>query len=499
MKQLYQFLLVCICLSSLPAQAQNWRPFRPNGDVHAFRNAAADTVLTLRLDSAAVQGTDSVYYFNRIMRRSNSFSWRKSVNNQFGRQLRYNVAQRTYVLFWNGGTTPVGTLDVALVLKPFVPVGTSWTSANTDVGMPTTLLSRGISQIDGVTDSIATFRVGSSLTVVLSKNNGLVSAPQDLRIGSPAPRMLTLARRPDAAGRSYYNPLTLVDLQVGDELGYEFEPVNHSGLPCYRGWLLRRVLSRQITADSIIYTFRQQERTNYFNPPGCFNSGSTMSPVSVIRISASRRTGQWVSSSSILKLNYTTLLAYEYRQEAPIGSAVTMGQPVVTNRVAGLCGTPVKLVQTRLYRNGGTANEYRPGLDMLAWGSATGEAVGVMAQYEHYLTYYQRTVNGTPQTCGNRTEFATLLPVKAARAAATFRLHPNPAPAAATLTLAQPARAATTVRLIDGMGRIVHTQPLPAGQTTATLALQGLATGLYIVEVQAPGEAAQHLRLEHQQ
>ncbi len=71
MKNVYLWLLLGCCLSALTAQAQNWRPFRPNGDVHAFRGATADTVLTLRLDSAGAQGPDSVYYFNRIMRRAN--------------------------------------------------------------------------------------------------------------------------------------------------------------------------------------------------------------------------------------------------------------------------------------------------------------------------------------------------------------------------------------------------------------------------------------------
>ena len=187
MKHLYPLLIVCACLLGVSAQAQNWRPFRPNGDVHAFRGASPDTVLTLRLDSAGVIGSDSAYFFNRIMRRQNSFQWRKSVNNQFGRVMRYNVAQRTYTLFWDGGPTPIFTLDRALVLKPFAPVGALWTSFDTDVAISTTLLSRGTAVIDGVLDSIATFQVNRSITVVLSKNFGLVSAPASLAFSPGRP------------------------------------------------------------------------------------------------------------------------------------------------------------------------------------------------------------------------------------------------------------------------------------------------------------------------
>jgi hypothetical protein len=187
MKHLYYLLTLSIIVSCLPARAQNWRPFRPNGDVHAFYGATTDTILTMRLDSAARQGPDSVYYFNHTMRQVSSSQWQKSRNNQFGKSLRYSPAERTYYLFWDGGPTTGYVLDYTLVLKPFVPVGATWSSAFTDYGVQTTLLSRGTSLIDGVTDSIATFRLSTGVTVVLSKNNGLVSAPSSLRFG-PAPR-----------------------------------------------------------------------------------------------------------------------------------------------------------------------------------------------------------------------------------------------------------------------------------------------------------------------
>ncbi|GAA3928758.1 T9SS type A sorting domain-containing protein [Hymenobacter algoricola] len=494
MKPLYPLLLLCACLSCLPAKAQNWRPFRPNGDVHAFRGAAPDTVLTMRLDSAAVNGADSVYYFNRIMRRASSFSWKKSVNNQFGQQMRYNVAQRTYVLFWNGGSVNGFSLDRALVLKPFVPVGTTWSSFFTDYGVTTKLLSRGTSLIDGVQDSIATFQVGASLTVVLSKHYGLVSAPKDLAFGLPAPQMLTLVRRPEAAGRSYYNPSELITLQPGDELGYKQEPIYYNTFMCYQGWLLTRTVSRQETADSLIYTFQQQRRTEYSAAPGCPGASVSVSPVRTIRLAASRRTGIWAANAqtnSVIKFNNVELLSYEYRPQST--SSILMGHPVVPGRSGAGCGGAAKLRQQMLYRTGNAIN-YQPGLDALAWESKMANGVGVASQYEHSLIYSRRN----SQACGSRADFVTLLPVKRAQSVASLQLYPNPATTSATLLLPAPARAAATVRLLDGVGRAVLTQPLTAGQSTATLELQGLAAGLYLVEVQLPGEAPRHVRLQHQ-
>jgi hypothetical protein len=497
MKQLYACLLLLVALAHLPAQAQNWRPFRPNGDVHAFRGASADTVLTLRVDSAAVSGTDSVYYFNRIMRRASRYTWQKSVNNQFGQQLRYNVAQRTYTLFWNGGPTPVFTLDVALVLKPFVPVGTTWISMNTDVGVVTTLLARGTASVDGVTDSIATFRVGTTQTVVLSKNYGLLSAPQDLRLANPNAKMLTLARRPAAAGQSYYNPLALLDLQPGDELGYQQTAFSYGFFPCYTGWELNRVLTRQQTADSIIYTFRRQGRMTYSSVPGCSGGSPATSPVTVVRLAASRRTGAWSGSAGYMVPQNAALLTYAYRTYNN-SAYLDMAHPIVANRQLGGC-LPLPLYQQRLYRSvtSPTLIEYRPGLDALAWEHYVSQGVGVAYQGEFGLTYFRRT-NGTPPVCGSAADFATLLPAKAALATSLLQLYPNPAAISATLLLPAPVRTAATIRLLDALGRPMSTQVLPAGQTTAPLLLQGLAAGLYLIEVQAPGEAARYIRLQHQ-
>ncbi|MBC8083270.1 MAG: hypothetical protein H7Z21_08665 [Hymenobacter sp.] len=510
MKHLYHFLLLYFGLSCLPAQAQNWRPFRPNNDVHAFRGVSADTILTLRLDSAGTLGADSVYYFNRTMQRvgNGSSPWRKSRNNQFGRQLCYNVAQRTYTFWWDGGASASGFgLDYALVLKPFAQVGATWTSLDIDVGVPTTLVSRGTMLIDGVTDSIATFRVGRNLPgvqVVLSKRFGLVSAPKDLRVFSPTAPILTLARRPAPAGLSYYNPLTLLDLQPGDELGYYGEPIPiFTTFACYSDWQLRRVVSRQLTADSVTYIFQQQNRTTYSNAPSCPGGGPIVSPVTQVRVVASRRTGIWAGSGmpnlQMLPVN-TELLAYEYRI-VPTSSrvAVMMGHPVVATRSGSSCGGPALLRQQMLYRYNNMLFMDDPAIDAIGWQQSVAEGVGPVLQLEQRLVYARRTVNGVVQTCGSRANFGTLLSTKAARRVAAFQLFPNPAAEAATLRLPQPARAGTTVRLLDGLGRAVRTQQLAAGQSTATLPLRGLRVGVYVVEVQVAGEAPQRLRLQHQE
>lgn len=499
MKHLYCLLLLNLLLSGLAAQGQNWRPFRPNGDVHAFRGASVDTVLTLRLDSAGVTGTDSVYYFNRIMRRAGSFAWQKSRNNQFGQQMRYNTAQRTYALFWNGGSTIGLILDYLLVLKPFAPLGETWPSGFTDYGVATTLVSRGTMLLDGVQDSVATFQTQFGATIVLSKNFGLVSAPADLLFGVPitAPNfnMLTLARRPAPAGLSYYNPLTLLDLQPGDELGYDYRQFNSSPINCATGTILRRVLTRQLTADSLIYTLEEQSRIVYNGPSGCANTGTVVSPVEVVRLGASRRTGRWQWRNPVMIPLSSPLLAYGYQPLYTGSNDVLLGYPVVATRPGAACGGSASLLLEVLYRS---TTGYSPGLDVRNRQDFSAQGVGAVKQLEHELVYTRRTINGAVQTCGNRTNFATLLPTKATQRAAMFQLYPNPAAESVTLTLPEAARVGTVVRVLDALGRAVVRHPLTGGQTTAVLPLAGLTAGVYLVEVQATGEAPQRLRLQRQ-
>ncbi|RFP63992.1 hypothetical protein D0N36_16250 [Hymenobacter lapidiphilus] len=190
-------LLLALLTATFSAAGQNWRPFRPNGDVHAFTlnrtGTVTDSVLTLRLDSAGVRGTDSVYFFNRIMRPVKSTStgarWRKSRNNQFGARLRYEAAPRVYWLEWAAEASEPAR---SIPLPVFGKAGTTFTGSS---GTSATVVSRTVREFNGQSDSVATLRVGTE-TYELSKRYGLLAGPQTSKTG------LTLARLPTMAGLS---------------------------------------------------------------------------------------------------------------------------------------------------------------------------------------------------------------------------------------------------------------------------------------------------------
>ncbi|MBX0291834.1 SBBP repeat-containing protein [Hymenobacter sp. HSC-4F20] len=82
---------------------------------------------------------------------------------------------------------------------------------------------------------------------------------------------------------------------------------------------------------------------------------------------------------------------------------------------------------------------------------------------------------------------------KTARAASLLSLAPNPARSQVELTWIKPEPRALPVTLLDGLGREVRRQMLPAQATRTHLNLSGLGSGLYIVRI---GESAQRLVVE---
>lgn len=75
---------------------------------------------------------------------------------------------------------------------------------------------------------------------------------------------------------------------------------------------------------------------------------------------------------------------------------------------------------------------------------------------------------------------ATVLAARPATAPLVLACFPNPAHTQANVLLPIAARAVTAT-IIDALGQVIRTYPLPAHATTATLDLTGLAPGLYVV------------------
>jgi hypothetical protein len=485
-------LAALLLFTSLGASAQQaWRPFRL-GLIYTYEVPGSSTsgpyttvgTYTLRLDSAYVTATgDSVWAFNRVLRETTgkvpgealNGRFRKSRNNLFGQRLRWQPGSTEYTL----ETVAEGTAQTAtsLLLRPQAAVASTWT-ANTALGITATLSSRGLQMVNGQSDMVATITLSTGPVIRLSQNFGLIEGPQWLTLNG-SPRQWIATQLPATVAQSPYSPLRLFDLQPGDEIGYQDFPIVITPFDCSLVRSLRRFATRSQVGDSLIYTFRQQSRIENFGAPGCSPAGITYTSIGM---------GRWAFSLSTGKSDQfgdMPMLTGEYRLTS--GSVFLSRGIVQLQPGGGGCLGENQIVYDQLFTFGANDNTFGrlPDIDPLIYLSPA-LGLGAVRSRSTTIIYYRRTRNGTVTTCGSPLVFTNLLPSRAVEAASVATLYPNPATEAATLTLAQTAHAAHTLRLTDALGRTVWSAPVAAGQTTAVVPLAGQPAGLYLLHLAGP-------------
>ena len=499
--------LLLLLLLSLPVglRAQGlapvWRPFRP-GFLYSFVASGPTpptAVHTLRVDSAyATPAGDSVYAFNRLLRPvpGSAYPLRKSHNNLLGARLRWHPGTADYYLEADAERALGGpAAPVALLLRPRAAVGSTW-AASTQPALTGTLTGRVAGLTGATPDSVAIITLSNRQVLRLSRLHGLLQGPPWLALltSGPLPSSWQQYGAPQP-GLGPYDPRVLFALNAGDEVGYELAAPLFAAIQCQHGYRLRRILSRQQTTDSLAFTYSEQDRVTNTLAPSCVGPPvTTLSPVKRGRWAFSLRTGaspQWP---------FLGLLAGEYRPDTvPISGALLMGRGYTLQTGPGSClAEPEPLAFLKVYGSRADASQYQPGLDFQAVSQTFGPMLGVgptysLDSYENVLAYYRRGA----VSCGQPADYASLLPTRAALAAATATLAPNPAAEAATLTLAAPAPAGTAWALTDALGRRVWSMPVPAGQTDLPLPVATLPAGLYVVQLFMPNMPPLTWKLAH--
>jgi hypothetical protein len=506
----YNYLLAALLAGALAqsAQAQTtaWRPFRP-GIVYGFTQnpgtATTYSIRTLRVDSAyATAAGDSVYTFNRLLRApvpSGNYAV-KSRNNLFGARMRWQPGTSNYYLEANAESATGQATPVALLLRPRAAVGSTWTASVTPA--ITATLSSRVSRVNS-TDSLATITLSTGQQFIFSRATGLTQGPQWLVLSAAATTLATPWRQlgTPQPGLYVYDPRNLFSMNTGDEMGYIASvPYLWGSLLCQTGYRLRRITARTVTADSLIINYKEQRTITTSAMPGCGGQpGTVVSPVQNGRWAFSLRTG------ASPQFPFLALLTGEYRPYPANSGYSSLGGLAVGNEYsiefAGtLClnyGSQVSFVN--MYPASGNSSQYVGGLDALAKSEAYDVGVKMgpyffQDAYNNSLSYFQKS----GVVCGSPANFTTLLPSRAAEAAAAATLHPNPAAEAAMLTLTAPTRPGTVLTLTDALGRRVWSHEVAAGQTSLPIALGGQPAGLYLVQLVAPSAAPLTWKLQHQ-
>ncbi len=492
-------LLAALLLLAAPgARAQQaWRPFRP-GLVYTYAAAPVSSgseYHTLRVDSAyATTGGDSVYAFNRRLRAAPPASgltnaMARSRNNLFGATLRWRPGQAGYVL--EALAQPGVQAAVSLTLFPRAAVGSTWV-ASSQPTQTATLVSRSWQTVSpGVQDTVAVISLAGATpqTLRLSRRYGLLAGPQWLGGATGAP--LEQALLPAPYAQSLYNPLRFFDVEPGDEFGYDEVDVM-AVVQCFDNKILRRVIGRRLTSDSLVITFLEQRRSELYHYPGPCNGPAmlTVSPIATKRWALSLTGNQWQPAAWLVQLSVLRLLTGEYVVN-PTGGFLYLLAGAPIGAASSRCSSVGRGLSYRPYYTApGGGNAYVLGLDNMGWQYAFAPGLTSTSEVNYQQIYSRKTAGGVTTVCGSPLAFVNLLPTRAAQAAATATLAPNPAADAATLTLAQPAHPGTRLVLRDALGRTVWTAPVPAGQSVLPVPLAGRPAGLYVLHLSGPDATA---------
>ena len=180
--------------------------------------------------------------------------YRKSRNNLFGARLIRQQSPAAYLL--ENQAEASFQAAATLELRPQAAVGSSW-AASLAPALTATLTSRSLQQVQGVADSVAVITLSSGQVVRLSRSYGLLEGPQWLSLGS-AGAQWSQAFLPTTVRQPAFSPLTLFAMQPGDELGYLITPAYITPYPPSQSYLLRHILTRRQTADSLVITNSEQ-------------------------------------------------------------------------------------------------------------------------------------------------------------------------------------------------------------------------------------------------
>ncbi|MDO7874068.1 T9SS type A sorting domain-containing protein [Hymenobacter sp. ASUV-10] len=514
MKRFYPVLAALLLTSmahTTSAQTTAWRPFRP-GLIYTYADpqATALQLHSLRVDSSyATSGGDSVYTFNRLLRKpsSGSYGYYRSRNNLFGARLRWRPGTAEYYLEANAETvagTAFTPTAISLRLLPRAAVGSTW-QASSQPALTATLSNRGLGTGTAATDTVATITLSNGQVVKMGRQSGLIQGPQWLDIANASAGQWQAYYEPQTLLQSPYSPIQLFRVLVGDRLGYETTPIMTNPFPCYEGHMLREITSQQIVGDSLIMTYRQQRQYQTFAYPNCSGASNTVYPVENGRWAFSMRTGK---SPQFTTLGLLTGEYQPYPNAAFNGLEMSMG--IGTTGTTGICTSAVELRFQRVYNGtSGPPGFYYPGIDYLGWqqvfagpdlNAMLAYGAGDLQTHETRLVYIRRVIPGvgTYSSCGNASSFSTLLSSRAAQATAAATLAPNPANDQATLTLTQPLTKAATLTLTDALGRRVWQGAVAAGQNSAAVPLASQPAGLYLVQMQTGNSALLTWKLTHE-
>jgi len=464
-------LMTTLILLATTARAQSYRPFRFGLSYQLSAGTApGDTTHLLRLASRQLQGSDSLFLFDKRTSRAttrplNCGDYVRRTDNLFGASLRIRPGSE-YVLTAGSGRT--------FTLRPRQALGQLWVA--TAAGLTATVSARTLGSVLGQADSLATITLSDGAVLIISKRFGWVSGPPlGSYLNGRLPRApLTLTALPELGlGIRRFGAFVVYDFQPGDVFLRKTDSYG-GGAPCVEIWTRDSVLSRSPgrTADTLVYRIARRSLTR-----SCSRSSSTLGAASVetLRITPAtdhldQVTGFWEQSATAAVVGLVHLPAWR--------TASYNQRPVQRHLQYMICVTAGDSTSLRDASNldFGYYVSTAPGL-----GQTQVQSLSFSTQITTLVGYRKG-----PESWGQLPPFAQLLPTHNSRPASTTTAFPNPFGAALAVAFSLARPQPVNLALCDALGRVVLENaavPLTAGVRQLTLATAGLPAGVYTLHL----------------
>lgn len=267
-------LLLLLLLFRIPvmAQYQDYEPLK-NGFVTQY--IARDSIYSIESSGAGVIDLNKVVKKGKIRVGpatciGNNTAYHEQLNNQFGEEIRVLPGGEYSFVVASGTTFP--KQEQLFLLKTRIAVGTTWLM-NASANLSASLVSKSVGTFCGVSDSVLTYNLSDGKQIVLSKNYGLVQAPNFPAYVANSDfkkRVLQLYKLPESTWANTFNsPLKIYDFQPNDRFSYYRKDANST---FYTEELYQnKILTRRNSpgGDSIYYTVEHRKLTRQgltFNP-----------------------------------------------------------------------------------------------------------------------------------------------------------------------------------------------------------------------------------------
>ena len=287
----YFLLSILFYFISIESTAQSYRPFKNDRTYHF--SYTPDKIYTLGIDSVGVEGADSVYYFNKVIRSVlldtlpcsaplvgvSTFTLSMKQDNVFGSKMVIKPGGE-YQFHTTSGDT--------FFIQTQMPLSSSW-DFSSDGSITATYTSLSSPSFLGVVDSVQHISLSNGHTLQLSQNYGFVEAysflPQPLQYFDDTYEYELWGIKEIGLGGQVPGFEQIFDFDIGNEFG-RIAYTDAVTLPSYgimQCFWNDVIVGKTVAAggDSLIYDVYREE-VCYFESIGWYDTTSFSDTISVV-------------------------------------------------------------------------------------------------------------------------------------------------------------------------------------------------------------------------